>query len=247
MQDAIKAAINVQSELDDSRLQWDIEAYISTSIQELKTEEIIRWVQIIEGGEVHRWQEAMAAGEDEFRKFTLNMLNSKVAAYQQLGLEIPYTTYGPGLMAPDILKMTAVMQYSKTLLHIRNLLQKELATHLSAEREQVVAYASRRDANTPKTTLRDYLIHNDKKGLILKIKEAVKGGRGKSIAVVVDALRELCYLNISDGQYSKFYNAIRDEFTQDIGSDQSINKYLARAGSTANSQEINQMKARLVV
>ncbi len=71
---------------------------------------------------------------------------------------------------------------------------------------------------------------NCKKGTELKdkMRGILENKKGKNVALVLEALKELRYLRVSDGDYSDLYEAIRLEFGYDIGSDQSINKYLAK-------------------
>jgi len=143
VQDAIEAAIRVKSQAEDSLLRWDIEPYLSTSIDALQTEDIVRWIYVVEDSEKKLWLQSVTEGEDAFRSFTVAIMNAKVEGYNKLGLKISYVPYGGNLIVPDVLQMNAVKLRGNTLQHILDLLQKKLAIRLQKESDSVIAHISR--------------------------------------------------------------------------------------------------------
>lgn len=97
----------------------------------------------------------------------------------------------------------------------------------------------------PQKTFEDFIIIDDKTGLIEKIRLIIHNSKGKKVATIIRALIELNYINVTSGEYSSLLTSLRVKYG-DIGSNAGIIKYLTSETNASNavlpSQELNNIK-----
>ena len=81
----------------------------------------------------------------------------------------------------------------------------------------------------PQKQFSGYLISERKKELIEELKKILCGKKGKTVAILLCALKIRGLIAFTDGEKKSLYNSMRVVFG-DIGSDESINKYLNEQG-----------------
>jgi hypothetical protein len=83
----------------------------------------------------------------------------------------------------------------------------------------------------------DYLHHNNKDALMVKLHELLDGVKGKNVAIVIKALINLHFL-VGHQSYHILYDAMRKEFGN-IGTDQSINDFLNTNKNNITDSDLN--------
>lgn len=89
------------------------------------------------------------------------------------------------------------------------------------------ALAGQNEEKPPKSDISDFICASDKKRAESIIKQVFYGKKGKEFALYMIALGKADLLKVS--VRSSFYEVIRLHFGYDIGTDQSINKYLTKS------------------
>ena len=91
--------------------------------------------------------------------------------------------------------------------------------------------------NTKSKLFNDYLYHENKPALILKLHELLDNTKGKQVAIVIKALQSLNYIA---GYSSKsiLYSSMRKEFGE-IGSDSGLNDFLNPNGNKLSDSDIS--------
>ena len=132
-------------------------------------------------------------------------------------------------------KLLKVIQEDKSFGHLFNLLSKDKDNFIS---QQEIEKAIREEDKEERIdelkskTFSAYLIPDNEKlknKIIEKLKEILRGKKGKNVAIVLRAMKESDVIAYSEGERKALYESMRDIFGE-IGTDTSINNYLTEQG-----------------
>ena len=126
--------------------------------------------------------------------------------------------------------------------HLMNEVDNNKALELEIDTKRDVPVI--KPKNNKELTLEDMIILDDekKKILLTKIGEYIRQGtKGKKIAWMILALRQLGYL-LNSTSDRHLFNAIRDKFGLEIGSDKGIYNYLDNRTAKDDKSEIDDLK-----
>ena len=105
--------------------------------------------------------------------------------------------------------------------------EKEIYSQKCKQKFIKEALASQNEEKPPKPDISDFICAPDKKRAESIIKQVLIDKKGKQVAISIIALEKTKYIKIHTR--SSFYEVIRLHFGYDIGTDQSINKYLTKS------------------
>ena len=125
-------------------------------------------------------------------------------------------------------ELLKVIREDKSFGHLFNLLSKDKDNFIT---QQEIEKAIREEEKTEKLTLKtffDYLTADNeeiKNIIIEKLKEILRGKKGKQVAKVLCGMKEAGVIAYSDGERKSLYASMKVIFGN-IGSDESINKQM---------------------
>jgi len=173
--------------------------------------------------EYKKWSDALAEyGQKEFQ-----LIDGSIE-YIDNGFKLndgEFSIYDAENIRVELLR---VIQEDKSFGHLFNLLSKDKDNFITQQEIEKAILEEEKTEKLTRKTFFDYLIADNveiKNAIIEKLKEILRGKKGKQVAKVLCAMKEAGVIAYSDGERKSLYASMKVIFGN-IGSDESINKLL---------------------